>query len=125
MGTYHKLPTKAAKLRFMQEALATDDRWLLRGLLAILRNQTEDEQRSEATTEHNGIGFTGIDAKYLTSIAHQIINRGVVHALRDPNSKLNLEMFLSAKQIPFVKKKMQKYAKQLCKVADEAAPTSK
>ena len=33
-----------------------------RALIVILNNQTRDEQASNATTQHNGVGFTGADA---------------------------------------------------------------
>jgi len=33
-----------------------------RALVVLLNNQTRDEQASNVTTEHNGIGFTGADA---------------------------------------------------------------
>lgn len=34
-----------------------------RALVVILNNQTRDEQAMNATTQHNGIGFTGADAR--------------------------------------------------------------
>jgi hypothetical protein len=34
-----------------------------RALIALLENQTRDEQYSNATTNHNNIGFTGADAR--------------------------------------------------------------
>jgi len=34
-----------------------------RALYALLQNQTRDEQSSNETKVHNGIGFTGADAK--------------------------------------------------------------
>lgn len=89
--------TKKERVAFIREAVATDAKWAVRGMLAIYANQTRDEQASEDTRYHNGIGFAGCDANLLSSFAKQV-ERG---------------RSLSAKQMHYVFKKMPKYAGQL------------
>jgi hypothetical protein len=110
--------SKAAQLRFIREKLASDPRWLVRGLLTIYTYQTADEQRAEATEEHNGVGFNGADGKYLTSMAKQVIQRNVEAALRS-KEPFSPHPYITEKQWPIVYKKMQKYAEQLRRVAVE------
>ena len=82
--------------------LEADNVWLCRGLVAIFKKQTADEQRDGQTHEDNGIGFNGVDAEILTSFAMQYVERG----------------FLTPKQITITRKKMLKYAGQLTKIAN-------
>lgn len=89
---------------FIRNALAVNDTWLLRGLVAIYNKQTEDEQSNGTTSHDNGIGFNGVDAFILTSIAQQFISRG----------------FVSPKQKDIVRKKMLKYSGQLTLIANGA-----
>jgi len=42
----------------------------------IVANQTHDEERSEETIENNRIGLNGRDAKFVTSVYHQITSGG-------------------------------------------------
>lgn len=95
-------PTLAWNKENIKAKLATDDRWLLRGLVAIYNKQTDAEKSAGLTAEDNGIGFNGVDAEILTSIAQQNIARGSV----------------SPKQLAIVRKKMMKYAGQLAKIAN-------
>ena len=113
---FQDLPSKAAQLRYMRDQLANDPRWVVKGLLEIYKHQTEDEQRAEATDEHNGVGFNSADAKYLSSIAVQMKARGVERGLTNLQT-FDTEHYITPKQWPIVKKKMQKYAEQLCRVA--------
>lgn len=85
------------------DRIASDDRALERGILAIYARQTADEQATEATRHRNGAGFTGADAELLSSFAKQI-QRG---------------RRLTAKQLPYARRKMAKYAGQLLRVAKE------
>ena len=82
--------------------LETNDKWLCRGLVAIFKKQTADEQVEGRTSHDNGIGFNGVDAEILTSFAMQYLERG----------------FLTPKQIAMTRKKMLKYAGQLVKIAN-------
>lgn len=81
--------------------LATDDKWLYRGLLAIYACQTSEEQATEATLESNGVGFNGADAGILSSFAEQLKVKP-----------------LTEKQRIIARNKMIKYAGQLKQIAD-------
>jgi len=74
--------------------------------MRIFEAQTTSEQIAEATNHNNGVGFTGSDAKFLTGCAKTIYFKG----------------HLSPKQLPWVFKKIGKYARQLMngKAFDEA-----
>ena len=89
----------------VQELLQTDMRWLTRGIVAIYERQTYDEQRSESTKHFNKRGFRGSDAKFLTSLAKWII------AGRS----------LTEKQTYVARKRMDKYAGQICTCIKEKA----
>lgn len=72
----------------------------IRALIRIWTLQTAAEQVDEATSVYNGVGFTGVDGQILTSIANRFIQYGR----------------MSDKQYSIVKKKMNKYWKQLMKI---------
>ena len=95
---------KSAALTALQHKLSTDVCWAQRGLLAIFRNQTADEQRAANVTHHNQMGFRCMDSIILTSFANQLQRRGS----------------LSPKQMQVVFKLMPKYARQLMKFYGEA-----
>lgn len=105
MADFKDLKFKKEKRQFIDNLLKRDDvvgkEANLRGLLRIFQLQTTDEKRSEFTVEYNGIGFTGFDGNFLTSLAKQFISKKSI----------------SAKQYTFVKKSMKKYAGQLLKIA--------
>jgi hypothetical protein len=90
----------------IREKLGSDPHWLERGILAIYANQTADEQQSEATRHDNGIGFTGADAHFMSSLAKQI-----ERSHRRPGDRL------SPKQRAIAFERMPKYARQLHRVA--------
>lgn len=87
---------------FIKEKLATDDRWLLRGLLAIYKRQTEGEKMAQETFEKNGVGFNGYDCKIMSSFAEFYMNRN----------------YLTSTQTAIVRRRMGKYAGQLAKIAN-------
>ncbi len=64
---------KIVRLTTIRHKLSTDDKWLLRGLVAIFNLQTVDEKASEHSHHHNGYGFNKIDSPMLTSYAQQYI----------------------------------------------------
>ena len=74
-----------------------------RAILVVWENQTADEQISHQTLKTNGVGFTGADAAFGTSLAEQI-NKGYN---------------LSAKQIAAARKMTRKYWKQLVAAAEQ------
>lgn len=94
--------TKKALLAELKARLSTDDRWALRALTLVYRNQTADEQSKQQTLEHNGIGFSGPDAEILSSFAQQYQRRGS----------------LSPKQMNLLKRKIPSYASQVARAAD-------
>jgi hypothetical protein len=93
--------TKKAGLEVIRQGLKSNDAWLLRGLVVIYGFQTESEKAMQATAEDNGLGFNGVDAEFLSSLAVQYQQRGS----------------LSPRQVEFARKKMVKYARQLLMVA--------
>ena len=88
----------------IRENMQSSDKWLIRGLLAIYKGQTETEQEQFQTIEHNGIGFNGFDAEFLTSVAQQVLERRT----------------LTANQVSAVRRAMLKYSGQLAKIANAA-----
>ena len=94
--------TKKEMIAALKERLASDDRWALRALTLVYRNQTDDEQHAQATLEHNGIGFSGPDAEILSSFAQQYQRRGT----------------LSPRQMKLLRRKMPSYAGQVARAAD-------
>ena len=92
--------------------LLTDDRWLARALVALNDRQTHDEQRSESTKYHNGMGFRPMHAKRGTSMAKFYQKTG----------------FLTPKQMAWWrgttdcgKSRIEVYVTQLLMVANEKA----
>lgn len=98
---YAELTTKKARIAFIREMVSTNRAWALRALVRVYANQTEDEKNVGATTQLNGIGFSGADAEILSSFAEQV-SRG---------------RSLSDKQMAIVFKKMPRYARQLMEAA--------
>ncbi len=88
-------------IQMFKEKLATNKAWTLRALTVIYSNQTADEKVVAETRHYNNIGFTGSDAKILTSFAQQYERKGD----------------LSEKQMNILYKKMPKYAGQLLKMS--------
>jgi hypothetical protein len=95
--------TKKNTVTFVKTKLATDPVWAVKALVRIFQeNQTADEQVSQTTTHDNGIGFSGCDAEFLSSLAQAQLKYGR----------------LTDKQLSFVLKKMPKYAGQVIKMSD-------
>lgn len=96
-------PTKKIwEASFIRNKVASDNRWALRGLLAIYKFQTEVEKSMQDTVESNGVGFNGVDSKILSSIAEFYLKNNVI----------------TNKQLNVVKKLMPKYANQLTRIAN-------
>jgi len=75
---------------------------VIKALLAIYANQTQDEQATETTRYTNGIGFTGADAEILSSFAQQYIKKN----------------WLSPGQMETLNRRIMKYAGQLARIAN-------
>lgn len=84
---------------FFAEKLATNSQWVRRGLAAIYKHQTVDEQQEATTKHHNGVGFSGTDAKFLTGLANQMETHS-----------------FSQRQLDVLYKVMPKYAGQLVRI---------
>lgn len=93
---------KKWKKEEIQHKLETNNKWLIKGLLAIYNKQTQDEKSAEVTKHDNGVGFGGADGNILTNRAKFYIERG----------------FLTEAQLKYVRKAMKKYAGQLAKIAN-------
>ena len=87
----------------IKEKLETDDQWLCRGLLAIYKKQTENEKANEVTNQRNGVGFSRIDAMFLTSLAKNFTKWGR----------------LTKGQKFCLRKSMLKYSGQLSRIANK------
>lgn len=75
---------------------------LTRGLLFLYDRQTADEQSSSSTSHNNGMGFSGIDAKFLSSVAQSAKRYGNI----TPNQSVH------------VAKKLAKYTGQLLELVN-------
>lgn len=96
--------TKAQIKDFVQHQLRTNEAWASKGLVAIYNRQTADEQNAGKTEVDNGIGFTGLDAEFATSLAKGILKYGR----------------LTERQLPYLFKLMPKYWAQIVEISDEA-----
>ena len=94
--------TKTQRVDFIRKKITTDRNWAIRGLLRIYENQTEEEKSCAYTISDNGIGFSAIDSKFLTSVCEFYL-------------KTN---FISDKQMSIVFTKIKKYAVQIHSLAD-------
>lgn len=95
--------TKKERIERVRELLKTSDNAVMRGVVAIYKRQTEEEQSYESTREENGIGFSAFDANFLSSIAKQLI----------------AGYQLSPKQLAISRNKILRYSRQLADIAAE------
>lgn len=96
--------------------LERNDTAIARALVVLNERQTQDEQNSKDTRDHNGRGFRPCDAFMGTSLANFYTAKG----------------FLTPKQLNYFKKKNAKgkmriacYARQLVEIAEEKARLKK
>ena len=101
MNNFKELTTKKARTAHIRMMLGSNKSWALKALVRIYDNQTEDEKSAETTKHNNGVGFTGTDGYFMTSLAKQYIARGS----------------LTDVQMSFVFKNMPKYARQLERIS--------
>lgn len=104
------VPSKE-RVAFVRNKLLTDNKWLLKGLVAIYNRQTADEQRADQTRLDNGIGFNGVDSGFLSPMAKLTLER----------SSRNVNDILSPRQLACVRKSMLKYSGQLVRIAEGKA----
>lgn len=94
--------------------MLADNRWLIRGLLAIYARQTFDEQASETTKHHNSKGFSALDASILSSYAAQVEQWEAT-----PPNQRRYNSPLSTKQMSLLRRRMMRYSGQLARVVRE------
>lgn len=87
----------------MKNILNKYDDQVGKALVKLYEKQTYDEKQAHETKEHNGVGFNGVDAKILTSFANFYKKTG----------------FLTPKQLIIARKKIMKYAAQLCRIVNQ------
>ena len=87
----------------MKEILNKYDDQVCKAIVKLYDYQTYDEQICQDTHEQNGVGFNGVDAPILSSFAEFYKKTG----------------FLTPKQLVIARKKIMKYAGQLCKIANQ------
>jgi len=109
LKTQWKTARKAWTPEEIKDKILTDDRWLVRGLLAIYKYQTSIEQQDEQTRDHNGVGFTGYDAQFLSQMVefynrYKRLSPKQIHAIRFRRNG---------------KPKLGCYARQLAKIANQ------
>lgn len=86
----------------IKNLIQTNDKVLYAAFKKLYACQTDDEQNVGETRHVNGVGFNGVDAPILSSMAEFLIKTG----------------FLTPKQKVVVRKKLVKYNKQLTKLAN-------
>ena len=86
----------------IKNLIQTNDKVLYAAFKKLYACQTADEQYAGHTQEYNGIGFNGVDAPILSSMAEFLIKTG----------------FLTPKQKVVVRKKLIKYNTQLTKLTN-------
>ena len=95
--------TKKQIAEFIKGKLVSDPVWALHALDVVFKNQTLIEQNSQMTIENNGIGFTGVDAEFLSRLHEQKRRYGR----------------LTPRQMGFVFKMMPKYHNQIVAASKE------
>ena len=95
--------SKVQCIDFIREKISTNEKWAMHGLLKIYEYQTEEEKNNSVTIDNNGIGFSGVDATFLTGVVKFYQENG----------------FITNKQLRIVFTKMKKYAAQLYRISDK------
>lgn len=87
----------------IQELLRTNDKAVMRAVVAIYKRQTAAEQGAEETLLENGVGFNAADAKRMTAYAKVI--------LMNPSYEMYPPSLEDARQ------RIMKYSGQLLEIA--------
>lgn len=96
--------TKKQTQNYIKNKLASDKTWAQRAVLRVYERQTLAEQAANVTTDANGIGFSGCDAEFLSSIASRLVKGHT----------------LSEKQWLYTHKKISKYSGQIMSMIEPA-----
>jgi hypothetical protein len=95
-----KKPEREWTKEKVRDLLDKRDDAVIKGMIRIWEHQTAYEKKVKATTDHNNVGFTGVDGDIMCSFVDFYKKNG----------------FLSQKQLTLARKKMRKYAGQLVKI---------
>jgi hypothetical protein len=95
-GFISELSSIRKRAERVRNLIEEDDSILFYALKRIYSFQTAGEQASRQTVVDNGVGFSGLDANFLSSLAEQSVARGLSH-----------------KQVTFARKKMVRYSGQV------------
>ena len=111
MKMWSEVKTQKQWKEELQKLLKENDKALMKSVIAIYHLQTSAEKHRQETLEHNGVGFTGPDAKVMTKIALGLLYK----------------KGLTQSQVETARYRMPKYWKQLMmlskkKLADELTP---
>ncbi len=121
IASYTDCKTIKDKMAFLRHKLATDLVWASKGVVKIHTLQTESEKSIGDTTDDNGVGFSGFDARGMSYLATWITK-----ATTKTNPKWR-KTFATAvdqpKSIRKLHKIMPKYANQLRQIADGTLKT--
>lgn len=103
---YH---SKESLVQALKRQISSNPKQANKALITIYGNQTTSEQNTEQTIEYNGIGFSGKDAKFLTSLAKNLMKYGS----------------LTEKQQACVSRIMPRYAGQLIEMSIKSGKIKK
>lgn len=87
----------------IQSLLDTNDRAVERALVQVYRNQTQAEQANQCTRVHNGVGFTSVDAEFMSALAVSCLDYGR----------------LTDRQLVYARKGIKKYWGQLLSIIEQ------
>lgn len=94
--------TKKERREKVKVLLLTNDKAVLRAIIAIYNRQTEDEKTQDSTKHENYIGFCANDAPIMSLYAKQIQQYGG----------------LTKEQLVIARKRISRYTRQLADLAD-------
>ena len=97
-------------------AIARNDDAAANALVGLYERQTADEQSTKATRQKNGMGFSAIDAAFLSSLAEQVIANK--QARKDGTLRQGYGL-LSKRQLEIVRERLPHYVRQLVEIAEE------
>ena len=104
--------TKIEKMKVeeIRNLIKTNRRFTVAAILRIFEKQTSQEQASQMTVEDNGVGFSGRDAEFGSSLAKQILAWIRNKQNNIPN---RYDFPLSDRQVQYAQRFMAKYAGQI------------
>lgn len=99
-ATFKKITAKQTANLF-KRIIDQNDQWVERGLITLYNRQTATERQCKGTVSDNGIGFSGADAEFGTSLAEWVLKGRK----------------LSEKQMKYARRIVRKYSGQLVEEA--------